>query len=117
MPTATLTGYLDPQTGTLSLTGHSGWEPAMTQAIIQDTILAIVAIVIFAILWRVLRVFVHLALAILIVTSLPVILHGQIPGWLSTTAGAILPWVQQLGQQAWQALQSLLRSAGISSTF
>ncbi|HEV2359758.1 MAG TPA: hypothetical protein VGZ23_19385 [bacterium] len=68
----------------------------MTAALTQHILLGIVAIVVFAVLWRLLRVFVYIAIGLAIVTRLSSLLHGQVPPWIA----AAVPWLEQLARRA-----------------
>lgn len=76
----------------------------MNAALTQHILLSIAAIFVFAVLWRLLRVFVYIAIGLVIVTSLPALLHGQAPSWIV----AAVPWLEQFAQRTLGTLLSSL---------
>ncbi len=67
----------------------------MSAALTQHIVLAIVAILVFAVLGRFLRVFMYIVIGLVITTSLPSLLHGEVPPWI---VAAVL-WIEQLAQR------------------
>ena len=67
-----------------------------TTSLIQDTLLAIVVILVFGFLWRTLRVFVYIGFGILLVINLPYLMHGQIPPWIIPFVTAGTTWLSRV---------------------
>jgi len=64
-----------------------------TGPLVRDALMALVAVLIFAVIWRLIRVFVYLGIGLLIVVSLPSLLHGRIPSWLAPSLSAAGTWL------------------------
>jgi len=80
-----------------------------TTSLIQDTLLAIVALLIFGFLWRALRIFVYIGLGLVIVTNWPYLSHGQVPPWVMPFVTTGTTWLSRLVGNGIGSLQGLPR--------